>query len=466
MKKYLYASAMLFGLLLPAATSCHTPPYYDNVKKDFPAIVMVLAGDRQGSGVIISSDGWALTGQHVVNNAKKVNVLLNNGSIYEAPVSGQDEASDLAFIKLPPNDAGYPFVTLGDSTESDELQTGSPVVVLGYPAGNDIKNLMFSTGIVCAFRTIESVDYIQSDATVYAGSSGGPMLNTRGDVIGIINSKYTNLKDSCATFATSINTAKSLFARVQKGLPIGAQQSAVQPPVNVAITINNVQTSNITSSGATISWQTNIPTSGGVELGKNEFSNAYVSAGGKPATSHSVQITGLEARTTYRFRITAADKAGKLVYSSIYDLATERATCANVGCRVPGFSLNTTDGRTVSLSSYKGRKVILVFTSAGCSSCAEVMRCIQQIYGNWPREQMEVIVVVSLEKAAEVDRWIKTYEIKTPVVLDPAGDITNQYQPAKMPALYFLDGEGTIKSKKYAPLGGCGREIDALLRLY
>jgi len=339
-------------------------------------------------------------------------------------------------------------------------------VVLGYPAGNDIKTLMFSTGIACAFRTIESVDYIQSDATIYAGSSGGPMLNTRGDVIGIINSKYTNLKDSCATFATSINTARGLFARVQKGLPIGAQQFAVQPPVSIAITINNVQTSNITSSGATISWQTNIPTNGGVERGKNEFSNAYVPAGGKPTTSHSVQITGLEARTAYRFRITAADKAGKLAYSSIYDLATERAACANVGCRAPGFSLNTTDGRTISLNSYRGRKVILVFTSAGCSSCAEVMRCIQQIYGNWPREQMEVIVVIGLEKAAEVDRWIKTYEIKTPVVLDPAGDITNQYQPAKMPALYFLDGEGTIKIKKYAPLGGCGKEIDALLRLY
>jgi hypothetical protein len=94
------------------------------------------------------------------------------------------------------------------------------------------------------------------------------------------------------------------------------------------------------------------------------------------------------------------------------------------------------------------------------------MRCIQQIYDNWPREQMECIVVIGLEKAADVDRWVKLYGIKTPVVLDPAGDVANQYQPAQMPALYFLDGDGTIKIKKYAPLGGCGKEIDALLRLY
>ena len=116
---------------------------------------------------------------------------------------------------------------MGDSTESDDLQTGGPVLVAGYPAANEIKNMMLSTGVVCAFRKMDSVDYIQSDATIYAGSSGGPMLNTKGDVIGIINSKYMNVKDSCATFATSINTAKGLFARVEKGLPIGARQPVV-----------------------------------------------------------------------------------------------------------------------------------------------------------------------------------------------------------------------------------------------
>ena len=443
MKKYLSTLALLLCLLVPATASCNAPPYYDKVKHVFPAVVMVVGSDRQGSGVIISRDGLVVTSQHVVNSEKKVNVLLNNGSAYEAPVTGEDESCDLAFIKLPANAAGYPFAVLGDSRESDDLQTGGPVLVLGYPAGNNIKNLMFSTGIVCAFRTIESVDYIQSDATIYAGSSGGPMLNTKGDVIGIINSKYANVKDSCATFATAINIARPLIARVDKGLPIGAAaQAATQAPVNVAVSISNVRADNLTNSSVTISWQTNVPTSGSVEMGKNEFSNSYSSAGGKPLTSHIVQITGLETKTSYRYRIASSDKSGKVAYSAIYELVTERSACANVGCRAPAFSLNTTDGRTISLSSYRGRKVILVFTSAGCSSCAEVMRCIQQIYGNWPRQQMEVIVIVSLEKAADVDRWIRLYEIKTPVVLDPAGDITNQYAPAKMPALYFLDGDG------------------------
>jgi len=456
----------LLGLLAISFAACSTPRYYDNVKKVFPAVVRVVTGDRMGSGIIFTGEGYVLTSQHVVNTSKTVAVLLNSGEIYEAPVSGADEATDLAFIKLPEKKGGYPFAVLGDSSESDDLQTGGPVLVTGYPAGNDIKNLMLSTGIVCAFRKIESVDYIQSNATIYSGSSGGPMLNSKGDVIGIINSKYMNIKDSCATFATSINTAKGLFARVEMGLPIGAQQAAVEESINTDIVISNIQTGNITTGGAVISWETSVPVSSGIEMGKNDFSHFYSSLQGKPATSHTVNITGLETKTSYRFRIVARDTSDNQAWSSIYELVTERAACPNVGCKAPGFSLDTTDGRTISLSSYKGRKVILVFTSAGCSSCAEVMRCIQQIYDNWPRQQMEVIVIVGLEKPAEVDRWIKLYGIKTPVVLDPAGDVTNEYQPAKMPAMYFLDSEGTIKSKKYAPLGGCGKEIDALLRLY
>lgn len=248
-------------LIAPAALSCNTPPYYNNVKNVFPTVVRVMGSDRMGSGVIISADGYILTSQHVVNNDKTVNIILNNGSIHEAPVTGSDESTDLAFIKLPPNSTGYPHATLGDSRESDDLQTGSPVIALGYPAGNEIKKLMFSPGIICAFRTIESINYIQSNATIYSGSSGGPMLNTCGEVIGIINSKYADIQDSCSTFATAINTAKELLAHVEKGLPIGAQQVAAPVIPSTAITITDIRVDNITSNSAEIAWITGGPVS-------------------------------------------------------------------------------------------------------------------------------------------------------------------------------------------------------------
>lgn len=463
--RYIFTLCLFTAFVLPAM-SCNAPPYYDNIKTVFPAVVRVAIDDRMGSGVIISRDGYIVTSQHVINTSKATTVLLNSGEVYEAPVVGSDITTDLAFIKLPQKEGGYPFAMLGNSTESDELQTGNPVLVTGYPAGNDINNLMLSTGVICAFRRIESVDYIQSNAKIYAGSSGGPMLNSQGEIIGIINSKYANIKDSCTTFATAINTAKDLFSLVKKGKPIGAQQASEPVSIEADISIKNVKSDNITSTSISISWQTSTPASSGVEIGQNDFSHFYSSAGGKPATTHNVQINGLEPHGFYHFRIIARNNGGGEGSSSIYELVTERAACAGVGCKAPGFSLQTTGGQTVSLSSFKGRKMILVFTSAGCSSCAEVVRCIQQIYHNWPRQQMEVIVIVSLEKAKDVDRWIKLYDIKTPVVLDPAGDITNLYQPAQMPAMYFLDGDGVIKIKKYLPLGGCGKEIDSMLRLY
>ena len=147
-------------------------------------------------------------------------------------------------------------------------------------------------------------------------------------------------------------------------------------------------------------------------------------------------------------------------------LTTQRTACANVGCRAPDFNLAVVGGGSLSLESLKDKKAILVFITTRCSSCAEVMRCIHQIYDNWPREQMEVVAIVSDEKEDDVQRWIKLYGIKCPVVLDPGRVIINEYKPMKMPALYFLNGDGDIKAKKYYPIGGCGNEIDSVLRLY
>ena len=90
---------------------------------------------------------------------------------------------------------------MGNSNESDALQISSPILIAGYPAENDIQNLTLSTGILCAFPRMQSVSYLQSEAKISAGTSGGAMMDSSGDIIGIINSKYTNMEGRCATFA-------------------------------------------------------------------------------------------------------------------------------------------------------------------------------------------------------------------------------------------------------------------------
>lgn len=392
---YILQFLLLFTLCF---VSCNEPPYYQNIKNELSAIVRIVSIDRMGSGVIISKNGYLLTSRHVIGNHENVAVTMMDGTTLEGKTVMSEERYDIALLKLSERDAEYVFASTGNSNECDDLQIGSPVLVASYPvSGNDNKKLNISSGIICAFRRIQSVDYIQSDATVYPGSSGGPMFNDRGQVIGIVNSRYNMPENTCATFATAIDNIKELIDRIKAGaLPLTLEFPG--------------------SSDNFIMENETIKTA---EIGEN-----------------------------------------------LTNLKTDRITCARVGCYAPVFNLSTIDSIPVTLESYHGKKLIMVFTTTRCSSCFEVMRCIQQIYDSWPRTQMDVLVVVSQEKPPEVEKWIKLYGIKVQVALDPDGKIINLYQPSKLPAIYFLDSEGIIKIKKYAPLGGCGREIDALLRLY
>jgi peroxiredoxin/V8-like Glu-specific endopeptidase len=459
-RKAFAASAAFIVLVSFLMPGCSNPPYYEKLKKVFPAVVRVVAGDQMGSGVIISGKSYVLTSQHVVKGNKTAYVLLNSGAQYQGSVEVSDPQRDLAIIKLPEDAANLPAANLGRSEESDELQTSSPVLVLGYPAGNEINNIKLTTGILCAFRTIENVAYLQSDAAVEAGMSGGPMLNTNGEVIGVINSKYAGLKRSCATFATASSEATATIDELTR-------PSKPQPVVtNTELIISKIRTENITTSGALILWETSIPAISGVEFGITPSSKYYPSNEGKPAAIHRIQISDLEPKESYRFRITATGQQGQQSSTEEMMLTTQRTACANVGCRAPDFNLARVGGGSLSLDSLKGKKAILVFITTGCSSCAEVMRCIHKIYDNWPREQMEVVGIVSDEKEEDVQRWIKMYAIECPVVLDPGRVIINEYKPMKMPALYFLSVDGDIKAKKYYPISGCGNEIDSVLRLY
>jgi len=372
------AVLLLFSTIALSLSACSSAPaYYENVKGIFPAVVRVITADKMGSGVIVTKEGYVLTSQHVVDNNTTVTVQLNNGASYQANVAAADEDRDLAVIKLPESASGYTFAAMGSSIESDNLQTSSPVLIIGYPAGNDIKNLTLTTGILCAFPKMQSVSYLQSDAKISAGSSGGPMVDSAGNVIGIINSKYANMEGHCATFATAISEAKPLLDLAVKG-----QTAPVQPA---------------------------------------------------PAVSQP---------------------------------ATTPASCAEVGCQAPDFTLSTPDGKSISLSSLKGKKVILAFVSTRCSTCLGLSLCFQQFYNLWSRDQLEIISIVVLEKAADVASWIKTYDLKNPVLLDSDGAIFNKYKPEKVPALYFLDSDGTIKIKKYPPMEDCPTELDSLLKLY
>lgn len=137
-----------------------------------------------GSGVIVSEDGYIITNNHVVANAKEVAVLMSDGEEYEAEVIGTDPKTDVAVIKIA--GSSLPYARLGDS---DDLEVGEWVVAVGSPFSQNLNHTV-TAGIVSAKSRVavglaDYEDFIQTDAAINPGNSGGALVNLDGEVVGI-----------------------------------------------------------------------------------------------------------------------------------------------------------------------------------------------------------------------------------------------------------------------------------------
>ncbi|WP_394971502.1 S1C family serine protease [uncultured Croceitalea sp.] len=174
-----------------------------------------------GSGVIISPDGYIVTNNHVIASASKLEVTLNNNKSYEAEVVGADANSDIALLKI--NVENLPYLAFGDS---DNAKIGEWVLAVGNPFN---LTSTVTAGIVSAkarsLAVARNQSFIQTDAAVNPGNSGGALVNTNGDLIGI-NTAITSQTGSYVgySFAVPSNIAKKVvddlleFGNVQKGI--------------------------------------------------------------------------------------------------------------------------------------------------------------------------------------------------------------------------------------------------------
>ncbi|WP_430967303.1 S1C family serine protease [Spongiimicrobium sp. 2-473A-2-J] len=203
--------AQLYQKVLPTVVTIHTTS--NAITERGP-----VQNQGLGSGVLISHDCHILTAAHVVDGSSKIVVKTQDGKKRNATVLFSEKSADIALLKLDVTDSSLAHATLGDS---DALAVGQHIYAIGSPYGMENS---FSAGIISAFRGFNtlydgtvSIEFIQTDAAINSGNSGGPLFNSKGEVIGIASSILTVSGGFQGIgMAVTINTAKELLAFEQR----------------------------------------------------------------------------------------------------------------------------------------------------------------------------------------------------------------------------------------------------------
>ena len=239
MKRWLVLIPLLIAVTVPVLSSATEPlgcsePIPELFRRVSPSVVFISAvainpfkltepvGTVVGSGVIISADGLVLTTSHLVFGRRAITVALDDGRVTQARLLGADPILDLAILRVSVPPEGLPKATLGDS---DSIRVGEEVVAIGNPFGLE---QTLTRGVVSGVNRVSpetpmgvTLPLIQTDAAINPGSSGGPLLNRCGEVIGIATSVLIDAQ--AIGFAIPINVARQV-------LPQLAEQGRVVRP--------------------------------------------------------------------------------------------------------------------------------------------------------------------------------------------------------------------------------------------
>ena len=221
----------------------------DLIERIRSGVVQITTGSGSGSGFIVDAGGLVITNEHVVSGETNVGVSLTNGRRHEGDVLARDAASDLALVQINRN-GSFDAIPVGDPSR---VRVGDEVLALGFPLADRIgTNLTVTRGIISSIRTVNGVQLFQTDAALNPGNSGGPLVNSAGEVIGVSSSKIEETAGgrpvSNIGFAVSVSEVERRLSTLRgdsvtnRGTATPTPTIPPTPPVTLAPTVTPTQT--------------------------------------------------------------------------------------------------------------------------------------------------------------------------------------------------------------------------------
>ena len=202
----------------PTPTPVPTPTFTDTIQRLKQSVVRIETRSGSGSGVIFETEGTqalVLTNHHVIESASRITVTVGDSNRFTASVVGVDSVRDLAVLKI--CCGSFQSVAFGDASQ---IKSGTEVVIIGYPLGVDLAGeASVSLGVISAVRYNARIqgNYIQTDAAVNPGNSGGPMFSLSGEVLGIVTSKWVEEGIEGIGFALSASLVQRHLTALRAG---------------------------------------------------------------------------------------------------------------------------------------------------------------------------------------------------------------------------------------------------------
>ena len=199
-----------------------------------PSVVGIVSYSKQqmgelgeGSGIVMSADGYIVTNNHVISGADSIQVVLSDNTKYLATVVGADSRSDIAVIKI--SATNLKPATFGNSTQ---LIIGDPVLAIGNPGGLEFAGSVTDGIVSFPDRTVNNMTYIQTNAAINPGNSGGALVNMFGQVVGINAAKISDVSYEGIGFSIPVNTAKPIIDNL---IQYGYVQNRVKLGISCAV---------------------------------------------------------------------------------------------------------------------------------------------------------------------------------------------------------------------------------------